>query len=142
MNELMPKSFKILERINIGNVVKSGARKRELLKKLFSKSKLVEPTYEEVIVLWRPTTPKSPIPTFPQINSIPQIVRDAAEVFDLADKLPPRKRLEVEIPKVPQFEIRIFEKVTVSIYLKQTLPFQSILMHIHFFECRWQIYMP
>ena len=114
VSETVPRSLKILNRINIGNILTSGARKSELLKSLFKTSKLVEPTYEEVIVLWRPKVRKSSIPIFPRIKNIPQIVRDTAEIFDFADKLPPRKSYEEDSPKVSQFEIRVFERVTVS----------------------------
>ena len=108
-----PKSVKLIERINISSILSSGARKRELLKRLFTASNLVEPSYGEVVVLWRPQNPTS---TFPKLATIPQVVRDAAEIFDLVDSLPPKENTQKIPPAIPSFEIRVFEQVTVRSY--------------------------
>jgi Protein of unknown function (DUF3754) len=52
--------MQLLERVSIRNLVDLFSRdgRRNLLRTLFSKSELVEPTYREVVVVWRPLPPR------------------------------------------------------------------------------------
>ena len=101
----------LLERVSISNVVdyftKDGGT---FFKRLFSEAELVEPTYEEVVVVWRPKKK----PTKQQrVILPPKAVYDVAEVFDLEDKLP--KRPEPVADADPQrLEIRAFDKVPMA----------------------------
>ena len=72
----IPSSVQLLDRVNIGNVLTSGIRKRELLKKLFQVSELVEPRYDEVVVIWREAQPKKRFSM-----SIPKIVRGKLAIY-------------------------------------------------------------
>jgi Protein of unknown function (DUF3754) len=117
--------MQLLERVSISNLVdvftKEG--RRNLLKTMFSKSELVEPTYEEVVVIWRPlnvetekTKPKMPkfVP--------PKILYEIADMFDLQDVLPPPASVvtkeTIETAKastsIPPIEIRTFEGVPMA----------------------------
>ena len=122
--------MQLLERVSISNLVdvftKEG--RRNLLKTVFSKSELVEPTYEEVVVIWRPLTiePKETKPKMPKFVP-PKILYEIADMFDIHDVLPPLSPLPVatketvasiKAPKsstpVPPIEIRTFEGVPMA----------------------------
>jgi len=72
----IPSSVQLLDRVNIGNVLTSGIRKRELVKNLFQVSELVEPRYDEVVVIWREAPPKKRFSM-----SIPKIVRGKLTIY-------------------------------------------------------------
>ncbi|KAL3806220.1 hypothetical protein ACHAXA_008662 [Cyclostephanos tholiformis] len=81
----------LLERISIQNTVDFFSKKgrHNLIRNYFKSSTLVEPAYEEVIVVWRPRRRKKPItiqPFYP-----PAWLYKVAEVYDLEDRLPKRK---------------------------------------------------
>ena len=81
-------AVRLLERVSIQNTVdfSSTIGRRELVKNYFKSSTLVEPAYEEVIVIWRPLQRKKPKPLLP-----PKWMYEAAKVFDIEDRLPQRK---------------------------------------------------
>ena len=100
---------RLLERVSIANLVdffSTGGRRR-LFKTLFSVSELQEPTYDEVVLVWRPkksTTPKAWKP--------PRVLYNILKTFDLDHKLtqleePP---LDSELP----LEIRTFCSVPMA----------------------------
>lgn len=84
-----PAAVRLLKRVSIQNTVDffSSKGRRELIKNYFKSSTLVEPAYEEVIVIWRPLRKKKPR----KIQFPPKWVYDTAQVFDMEDRLPPRK---------------------------------------------------
>ncbi|KAL7543285.1 hypothetical protein ACHAXR_012603, partial [Thalassiosira sp. AJA248-18] len=86
-----PAAVRLLERVSIQNTVdfSSKIRRRELVKNYFKSSTLVEPAYEEVIVIWRPLRKKKP-KTIQQIYP-PKWLYEVAKVFDMEDRLPKRK---------------------------------------------------
>ncbi|GMH60867.1 hypothetical protein TrRE_jg3906, partial [Triparma retinervis] len=78
----------VIPRVSISDVVDlfSPGGRRRLIAALFSKSKLVEPTYESLIVIHRPTVPPPTPPPF----RIPNFVYNLAEIFNIDRYLPPR----------------------------------------------------
>ena len=117
--ETIPQSVRLLDRVSIENIFSPGLKKRGIVRRLFSKSDLVEPTYEEVVVIWRPAPPRKPRNikniglTLPK-PTVPKMVRNVAEIFDMEYVLPP-----IEPPPPPPellpFETRVFERVAVSV---------------------------
>jgi hypothetical protein len=101
----------LLERVSINNVVDLSTKegRRTVVKRFFSKSKLVEPTFEEVIAIWRPLPEKSKKPKFVP----PQFVYSIAEIFEFEDKLPKRQEPEPD-PVPPQLEIRAYDGVPMA----------------------------
>eukprot|EP00980_Cylindrotheca_fusiformis_P010793 scaffold2442_cov146-Cylindrotheca_fusiformis.AAC.8 len=98
----------LLERVSINNLVDVFSRRGRgsLLQTLFSKSKLVEPTYEEVVVVWRPKIEKK-IKFYP-----PKFVSDFADIFDIDGFEQPS---EQEIAaSTGNLEIRNFQDVPMS----------------------------
>lgn len=94
--------MQLLRRVSINNVVDLFSREgwRNLFSSLFAKTELVEPTYKEVVVIWRPkrTEPKPLIKT-------PQFVYEVADLFDLEGLEPkPKPR-----PKPLPLQIRTFD---------------------------------
>lgn len=93
-------SMQLLKRVAISslvNVFSTGGR-RALLQSLFAKSELVEPTYEEVVVVWRPLPPKEgpALPEPPNLSfTLPKFVYDVADMFDIAG-LPERPALKTD----------------------------------------------
>ncbi|KAL9189088.1 hypothetical protein ACHAXT_011578 [Thalassiosira profunda] len=83
-----PAAVRLLERVSIQNTVNFLSKKgrRELVKNYFRSSTLVEPAYEEVIAIWRPLRKKKRQPIQP-----PKWLYQAAEVFDVENKLPERR---------------------------------------------------
>jgi hypothetical protein len=107
--ELPP--MQLLERVTISNLIdvfsKDGRRK--LIKTIFSKSELVEPTYEEVVIVWRPLPEKvERKPTFVP----PKFVYEVADLFDI-DGLPDIPLPKPE-PSPQQLEIRAFSGVPMA----------------------------
>lgn len=110
-NSLPP--MQLLERVSISNLVdiftKEG--RRNLRKTVFSKSELVEPTYEEVVVVWRPMPEKKESRTGPHFTP-PKIVYELADMFDIEGL--PAIRKEPTMPTVSPLEIRTFEGVPMA----------------------------
>jgi hypothetical protein len=104
----LPK-MQLLERVTISNLVdlftKEG--RREVLRALFSKSKLVEPTYEEIVVIWRPLIKEKKKKQAP-----PKFVSEFADMFDIEGFEQPKPE-EIQVPK-GKLEIRTFEQVPMS----------------------------
>jgi len=84
---------RLLERISIQNTVDFFSKKgrRNLIANYFKSSTLMEPAYEEVVVIWRPMRKK----TGPTIQSLktkfatpPKWLYDAARIFEIEDRLP------------------------------------------------------
>jgi hypothetical protein len=100
--------MQLLERVSISNLVdlftKSG--RRELFKALVGKSDLVEPTYEEVVVIWRPIIKQ------PKKISPPKLLIEFADMFDIEGFDRPGEG-EKEVPQ-GKLEIRLFEQVPMS----------------------------
>ena len=91
-----PPAVRLLERVSIQNTVDFFTRKgrRDLVKNYFKSSTLMEPAYEEVIVIWRPLRKKKKKrPSWiksikSQLESPPKWIYDAAEIFEMEDRLP------------------------------------------------------
>ena len=104
-------SFQLLERVSISSLVDVFSRegRRNLIRTIFSKSELVEPTYEEVVVVWRP------LPDEPQEQprlTLPQFAYDVADMFDI-EGLPKKPNKNPKPPRMP-LEIRTFEGVPMA----------------------------
>jgi hypothetical protein len=102
----------LLNRISIANLVNffSKGGRRRLIKSLFAVSELVEPTYEEVVLVWRP------LPKMPKVKKVilpPKFVYDIFEIFELEHKLPQPPEPE-PIPDPPALEIRAFGQVPMA----------------------------
>lgn len=122
----------LLERVTIGNLVDvfSKQGRHALVRTLVSDSKLVEPTYEEVVVIWRPksenlnkTTPADSMrKARPALFQPPKVLYDLADMFDLEGL--PEKHTEVVEDSVTNgedpvrikqpLEIRTFEQVPMA----------------------------
>ena len=107
----MQTSFQLLERVSISSLVDvfTSEGRRNLMRTIFSKSELVEPTYEEVVVVWRP------LPDEPQnhpLFKLPEFAYDVADMFDI-EGLPEKPE---KPPKPPRksLEIRTFEGVPMA----------------------------
>ena len=94
----------LLERVSINNLVNVFTKygRRTLLRTLFAKSKLVEPTYEEVVVIWRPLEQKQKKPI------LPKFVREYADMFDIQGFEPEEQDISSDL------EIRNFQRVPMS----------------------------
>ena len=86
-----PAAVSLLERISIQNTVDFFSKKgrRDLIRNYFKSSTLVEPAYEEVIVVWRPRRRKKLI-TIQNVYP-PTWLYKVAEIYDMEDRLPNRK---------------------------------------------------
>lgn len=106
-------SFQLLERVSISSLVDLFSRegRRNLIKTIFSKSELVEPTFEEVVVIWRPLPEKPEVLDRTHIT-LPQFAYDIADMFDIAGL--PEKPKEQPIPARKSLEIRSFEGVPMA----------------------------
>jgi hypothetical protein len=107
-----PMPSTLLERVSIGNLVDvfTSSGRRGMLKKLFSKVELVEPTYEEVIVIWRPLRKKT---VADRKLKVPKAVYDMAEIFDMEHKLP-EKPDPNEKQRPHPLQIRAFNRVPMA----------------------------
>ena len=104
-----PAAVRLLERTSIQNTVDlfSKIGRRELIRNYFKSSTLVEPAYEEVIVIWRPMRKKKPKQLYP-----PKWLYKVAEVFDMEDRLPKRENNTNRLDHVPMpLEIKAFSDV-------------------------------
>jgi len=102
----------IAPRVSISDVVdlfSTGGRRR-LIKSLFSKSKLVEPTYQELIVIHRPVVP--PLRPPPFYKRIPNFVYNLAEIFNADQKFP--KRWEPPPPEIQQAQMKVYTDVPMA----------------------------
>lgn len=106
-------SMQLLERVSISNLVdiftKEG--RRNLIKTMFTKSELVEPTYEEVVVVWRPL-PETKVARTEPFFKPPKIAYELADMFDF-EGLPALPN-EPQVPAVSPLEIRTFEGVPMA----------------------------
>ena len=77
-------AVRLLERISIENCVDYFSKKgrSNLVRNYFKSSTLLEPSYEEVVVIWRPSKKK-----MKRINP-PRWMYEAAKIFDMEDQLP------------------------------------------------------
>ncbi len=110
-------SMNLLERVSIANLVdlfSTGGRRR-LIKSMFSVSELVEPTYEEVVLVWRRLPDKAEETKNKKRKSIPipKWVYDTAEIFDIVDRLPEKPKPPPEPVPLP-LEIRTFDRVPMA----------------------------
>jgi Protein of unknown function (DUF3754) len=103
--------MQLLERVSISNLVdiftKEG--RRNLVKTMFSRSALVEPTFEEVVVVWRPLLDKTDTVKF----TPPKIAYELADMFDI-EGLPKIVSKKPESLKVSPLQIRTFEEVPMA----------------------------
>ncbi len=109
------KSFSLLERISIQNTVDFFTVKgrRELIRNYFKSSTLVEPAFEEVIVISKPVGKKKP-KSF-ALNP-PSWLYEAAKVFDVEDRLPiPKNKTHDDAPTIPiPIDIKVFSDVPMA----------------------------
>jgi hypothetical protein len=106
--------IRLLKRISIANLVDffSDGGRRRLIKSLFSISELVEPTYEEIVVIWRPLPePVKKKRVF--VPPVPKFVYNILEVFGVEHKLPQQPLPEPEPDPLP-IEIRTFDRVPMA----------------------------
>jgi len=106
-------SFQLLDRVSISSLVDIFTRegRRNLIQAIFSKSELVEPTYEEVVVVWRPLPDKPEGLDRPKLTP-PQFAYDVADMFDIQGL--PEKPKEQPKPARKSLEIRAFEGVPMA----------------------------
>lgn len=106
--------MQVLERATISNLVNIFSRvgRRKLLRTLVSKSEIVEPTYEEVVVIWRPLHDEEK-KRAPVIRP-PKIVYEIADMFDIEGMLPPKPDSGKERRGKMPLEIRNFEGVPMA----------------------------
>ena len=130
-SDKIPSARRLLERVSIQNTVNffSTKGRRDLIANFFRSSTLVEPAYEEVVVIWRPLRKKKS-KTLSQ-RFPPKWLYKVAEVFDVEDRLPAlpnRTREEVLNAGLPPLEIRAFDDVpmanVVSVLPKTKLVFR------------------
>jgi Protein of unknown function (DUF3754) len=120
--------MQLLRRVTISSLVDlfSNGGRRALFKSLFAISELVEPTYDEVVVVWRPLPVKEDgdlaALVRPPILRPPKFVYDLADMFDI-DGLPERppttedskgkRKSKTVTPRQP-LEIRSFSSVPMA----------------------------
>lgn len=101
--------MQLLKRVSLSSLVDffSKEGRRHLLSTIFGKSELVEPTYEEVVVVWRP----KPKPDVEPTITLPNLVYDLADMFDfkLPERPPPSPRENTK-----PLEIRAFSGVPMA----------------------------
>jgi hypothetical protein len=116
LNTTLP-TMQLLKRVALSSLLDffSASGRRLLLKTIFSKSELEEPTYEEVVVIWRPLPKKTKLSNL----VLPKVFYEVADMFDIAG-LPERPKLpEEEEPR--SLEIRAFSSVPMA-NLQAVLP--------------------
>ena len=108
--ELLPTT--LLKRVSISSIVDVFTRegRAKFAKRFFSQSELVEPTFEEVVVVWRPSTRKV---RTPRKIVLPRLLYDLAEVLDMENALPERPKPLPEPTPLP-LEIRAFNSVPMA----------------------------
>jgi len=108
----IPDAVTLLERTSIQNTVDffSNNGRRSLIKNYFKSSTLVEPSYEEVIVIWRKKRKKPP-----KQLSIPTWMYEVAKVFDMENRLPQPKNNTQPVDEGPMsLEIKAFYDVPMA----------------------------
>jgi hypothetical protein len=105
--------MQLLERVSIGTLVDLFTRegRRNLLRTIFSKSELVEPTFEKVVVMWRPSS-KSPKQQTKLRIQPPKVAYEIADMFDIQGL--PAISKENNTPERNPLEIRCFEDVPMA----------------------------
>ena len=119
-----PSAVRLLERTSIENTVSifSPKGRRELIKNYFRTSTLVEPGYEEVIVVWRTMRKKKPKQIYP-----PKWLYEVAKVFDMEDRLPKRNNTQtVDIRQPMPLKIKAFTDVPMA-NVEAVLPKNKLL---------------
>ena len=108
--ELLPTT--LLKRVSISSIVDVFTRegRAKFAKRFLSQSELVEPTFEEVVVVWRPSTRKV---RTPRKIVFPRLLYDLAEVLDMENALPQRPKPLPEPTPLP-LEIRAFNSVPMA----------------------------
>lgn len=108
-------SFSLLERVSIQNTVDFFTKRgrRELIRNYFKSSTLVEPAFEEVIVISKPMRRKTPktVDIYP-----PSWLYEAARIFDVEDRLPhPKNKTQVDAPAIhTPIDIKVFSDVPMA----------------------------
>jgi hypothetical protein len=104
-------TMQLLERVTISNLIDlfSQDGRGKLLKTIISKSQLVEPTYKEVVVVWRPL-PKEP--KQPKQPKFPSFLYDLADMFDIEGL--PEIPSPLPKPTPAQIQIRAFSGVPMA----------------------------
>ena len=109
--------MQLLKRVTISSLVDpfSADGRRSLLQSFFAKSELIEPTYDEVIVVWRPSSKRELTDQKPSIQ-LPKFVYDLADMFDFVERLPERVERESSPPVDTKeaLEIRSFTTVPMA----------------------------
>jgi hypothetical protein len=111
-------AVRLLERISIQNTVDffSKEGRRNLVRNYFRSSTLVEPAYEEVVVVWRPHRRRKPIAM--RQFSPPTWLYKIAEVYDMEDRLPERKNRtrddNIAVERPLPLEIKAFNDVPMA----------------------------
>lgn len=105
--------MQLLKRVTISSLVDlfSSEGRRDLLRTLFSKSELVEPTYEEVVVVWRPLPKKESTKI---VIRPPRFVYEFADMFDMLEGLPELPKPDPNKNKKNPLEIRAFGGVPMA----------------------------
>lgn len=100
--------MQLLERVSISSVIDvfNKIGRRSVLKTLFERSELVEPTYEEVVVVWRPFVKQK------KKIGPPLVISEFADMFDIEGFEQPIE--DKDEPKTGKLEIRLFEQVPMS----------------------------
>ena len=100
--------MQLLERVSIGSLIDvyNKVGRRGLLQTIMSKSELVEPTYEEVVVVWRPQRKQK------KKIAPPKIVSEFADMFDIEGFEQPEE--DESEPQTGPLEVRLFEQVPMS----------------------------
>jgi hypothetical protein len=115
-----PAAVRLLERVSIQNTVNffSELGRRDLIKNYFKKSTLKEPSYEEVIVIWRPQKHTRTLKKrLSKLTTLPDWLYSTARIFDMESKLPTRT-VEKQIIQADDgptpIEIRAFNDVPMA----------------------------
>ncbi|KAL7565327.1 hypothetical protein ACA910_014609 [Epithemia clementina (nom. ined.)] len=105
--------MQLLQRVTISNLVDPFTKegRQSFFSTFFSKSELVEPTYEEVVVIWRQKDDSVERPKRP-LWTPPRIVYELADMFDI-DGLPEPADPMVAQQRMP-LQIRSFDGVPMA----------------------------
>eukprot|EP00984_Skeletonema_dohrnii_P006228 scaffold2239_cov114-Skeletonema_dohrnii-CCMP3373.AAC.9 len=105
-------AVRLLERISIEDYVDFFSKKgrKKLVTNYFKYSTLLEPSYEEVVVIWRPTKKK-----LKRITP-PKWMYEAAKIFDMEDRMPILKNATSKDAddEIEALEIRAFNDVPMA----------------------------
>ena len=109
-------TVRLLERVSIANTVDFFSKKgrRKLVKNYFKSCTLLEPSYEEVVVIWRPSKKNV---TRKQPPTPPKWMYEVAAIFEIEDKLPKIKNatpMDDDDKAMPPLEIKVFNNVPMA----------------------------